>query len=184
MSLSFPSFLETILTSVAGESVLRPCLLRPPRRRRPRWWSWSFFGLKEVCWVEEDCFLLDVSTKGELVDLFFPLESFPSFLLGLFPLGHLESMSRVLAEDWSIAFASTLTAFSMTSSQEFRSWLWTSIWARTEGFRPSRKYRIMIRSFGPAPGSNFWRPACSCSRWAAQLRTSSCRYWESLLSFP
>ena len=42
--------------------------------------------------------------EGESVDLFFSLEFFPSFLVGLFPLGHLESMSRVLAEEWSIAF--------------------------------------------------------------------------------
>ena len=49
--------------------------------------------------MEEDCFPLDVSAEGESVDLFFPLKSLSSFLAGLFPLGHLESMSRVLAED-------------------------------------------------------------------------------------
>ena len=49
--------------------------------------------------MEKDYFSLDVSAEGELVDLFFPLESLSSFLAGLFPLGHLESMSRVLAED-------------------------------------------------------------------------------------
>ena len=77
--------------------------------------------------MEKDCFPLDVLVEGESMDLFFPLESFSSFLAGLFPLGHLESMSRVLAEDWSIAFASALTAFSTASSQEFRSRLWASI---------------------------------------------------------
>ena len=71
--------------------------------------------------MKDVCFPLDVLAGAESVDLFFPLESFSSFLAGLFPLGHLESMSRVLAEDWSIAFASALTAFSTASSQEFRS---------------------------------------------------------------
>ena len=66
--------------------------------------------------MEEDCFPLDMSAEGELVDLFFLLASFSSFLAGLFPLGHLESMLRVLAEDWSIAFVSALTAFSTASS--------------------------------------------------------------------
>ena len=37
-------------------------------------------------------------------------------LSGLVPLGHFESMSRVLEEDWSIVFASALTAFSTASS--------------------------------------------------------------------
>ena len=167
MSLSFPSFVGMILTPVAGESVLQPSPPRPPRRRGPCWWSWSFFGLEEVCWVKENCFPLDVLAEGESMDLFFPPEFFSSFLAGLFPLGYLESMSGVLAEDWSIAFASTLTVFSTASSQKFRSRLRASIWARTEGFRPSRKYRIMMRSFGAAPGSNSRRNACSCSRWAA-----------------
>ena len=134
--------------------------------------------------MEEDCFPLDVSAKEVSVDLFFPLESFSSFLAGLFPLGHFESMLRVLARDWSIGFTSALTAFSTASSQEFRSRLQASIWARTEGFRPSRKHRIMIRSFGAAPGSNSWRTACRYSKWAAQSRTSSYWCWESLLSFP
>ena len=49
--------------------------------------------------MEEDCFPLDVSAKGESLDLFFLLESFSSFSAGLFPLEHLESMSRVLAKD-------------------------------------------------------------------------------------
>ena len=71
--------------------------------------------------MEDVCFPLDVSAGVELVDLFFPPESFSSFLAGLFSLGHLESMSRVLAEDWSIAFASALTAFSTASSQKFKS---------------------------------------------------------------
>ena len=72
--------------------------------------------------MEEDCFPLDVSAEGESVDLFFLLESLSSFLAGLLPLGHLESMSRVLAEDWSIAFASALMVFLTASSQESRSW--------------------------------------------------------------
>ena len=71
--------------------------------------------------MEEDCFPLDVSAEGESVDLFFPLESLSSFLAGLLPLGQLKSMLRVLVEDWSIAFASALTAFSTASSQESRS---------------------------------------------------------------
>ena len=61
--------------------------------------------------MEENCFLLDVSAEGELVDLFFPPESFFSFLVGRFPRGHRESMLRILEEDCSNAFVSTLTAF-------------------------------------------------------------------------
>ena len=75
--------------------------------------------------MEEDCFLLDVSAEGESVDLFFPPESFSSFLAGRFPRGHRESMSRILAEDCSNAFASALTAFSTASSQE--SWFWPRV---------------------------------------------------------
>ena len=144
-------------------------------RQGRRWWFWSFFGLaEEVCWVEEDCFPLNVSAEGESVDLFFLLESFSSFLVGLFPLGHFKSMLRVLAQDYSITFVSALTAFFTTSFQEFKSGLGVSIWARIEGFRSCKKHQIMIRSFGVVPGSNSWRTACRYSRWAAQLRTSSC----------
>ena len=67
--------------------------------------------------MEKDCVLLDVSAEGELVDLFFPLEFFSSFLVGLFPLRLLKSMSRVLEENWSFAFAFALTAFSTSSSK-------------------------------------------------------------------
>ena len=77
--------------------------------------------------MEKNYFPLDVSAKRKSVDLFFLLESFSSFLAGLFPLGHLKSMSCVLAEDWSIAFTSALMAFSTASSQEFRSPLQASI---------------------------------------------------------
>ena len=68
--------------------------------------------------MEKDCFLLDMSAKGELVDLFFPLESLSSFLAGLFPWEHFESISQILEEDCNNAFASTLTAFSTASSQK------------------------------------------------------------------
>ena len=68
--------------------------------------------------MEEDCFPLGVSAEGESVDLFFLPESFSSFLAGWFLRGHRESMSQILEEDCSNAFASTLTAFLMTSSQE------------------------------------------------------------------
>ena len=90
--------------------------------------------------MEDDCFPLDVSAGTESVDLFFPLESFSSFLVGLFPQEHLESMSRVLAEDCSNIFASALTAFSTASFQESRFLPRVSNWARTEGLRPSRNY--------------------------------------------
>ena len=131
--------------------------------------------------MEEDGFLLDVSAEAESVDLFF--ESFSSFLAGLFPWGHLEFISRILEEDCSNAFASTLTAFLTASSQESRSLPQASNWALAEGLRPSRKYRIMISSFGVAAGSNSRRTACRCSRWAAQSRTSSSWYCEFLLIF-
>ena len=49
--------------------------------------------------MEDICFSLDVSAGAESVDLFFPPESFFSFLAGLFPLGHLESMLRVMKKD-------------------------------------------------------------------------------------
>ena len=68
--------------------------------------------------MEEDCFSLDVSAKGELVDLFFLPESLSSFLASLFSWEHLESMSQILEVDCSNAFASALTAFSTASSQE------------------------------------------------------------------
>ena len=134
--------------------------------------------------MEKDSFLLDVSAEGELVDLFFLLESLSSFLASLFPLGHLESMSRVLAEDWSIAFASALTAFSTASSQESSSLPWASNWTRMEGLRPFQKYWIMISLFGAAAESNSLGTACKCFRWAIQSRTSSSWYWESFLIFP
>ena len=71
--------------------------------------------------MKDDYFLLDVLAEAELVDLFFP-ESFSFLFTGLLPWEHLESILRMLEDDWSIAFASTLTAFSTASSQEFRSW--------------------------------------------------------------
>ena len=98
--------------------------------------------------MENDCFPLDVSAGKESVDLFFPLESFSSFPVGLFSRGHLESMLWVLADDCSNVFASALTAFSTVSSQEFRSLPWASNWARMKGLRPFRKYQIIISSFG------------------------------------
>ena len=100
--------------------------------------------------MENDCFLLDVLARTESMDLFFPPEFFSSFLAGLFPCGHLESMARVLAEDYSNAFASPLTAFLSASFQESKSLSRVSNWAQTEGLRPSRKYRIMISLFGVA----------------------------------
>ena len=173
------------LTPVAGESWPCPCLCQFPRRQKPPcWWSWLFFGLaEEVYWVEEDCFPLDVSAEGELVDLIFLPESFSSFLTGLFPQWHLESMLQILEEDCSNAFASTLTAFSTASLQE--SWFRPRVsnWAQTEGFRSFLKYQIMVSSFGVAVGSNSWRIACRCFRWAIQSRTSSSWCWESLLIF-
>ena len=117
--------------------------------------------------MEDDCFPLDVSAGTELVDLFFPLEFFSSFLAGLFPWGHFESMSLVLAEDCSNAFASALTAFSTAFSQESRYLPRASNWAWTESFRSFQKYRIMISSFGVAARSNSWKTACRYSRWAA-----------------
>ena len=68
--------------------------------------------------MEEACFPLDMSAEGESMDLFFPPESFSSFLAGRFPRGHRESMLRILEEDCSNAFASALTAFLTASSQE------------------------------------------------------------------
>ena len=165
--MSLSSFVETILTSVAGVSVLQPCP-HPPRRWKPRWWSWSFFGLAEkVCQAENDCFPLDVLARLESVDLFFPPESFSSFLAGLFPRRQLESMSQVIARDCSDAFASALTDFLTASFQKSRSLLWTSNWAQMEGLRSFRKYRIMISLLGVATGSNFWRTASRYSRCVA-----------------
>ena len=69
--------------------------------------------------MEDHCFLLDVSEKAELVNLFFP-GSFSSFFVGLYPQRHLESISQVLKNDSRIVFASTLTVFSTGSSQECR----------------------------------------------------------------
>ena len=112
--MSLLSFLETILTLVAGESMLRP-YPHSLRRRESHWWSWSFFRLVEkVCWVEDDCFLLDVSARAELVNLFFP-ESLSSFFADLFLWRHLEFILRVLKNSWSIAFASIFSTASSKS---------------------------------------------------------------------
>ena len=120
-----------------------------------------------------ELFSTDVSAEGESIDLFFPPESFSSFLTGLFPWGHLESMSQILKEDYSNAFASALTAFLTASSQESLFRPRVSNWARTEGLRLSRKYWILVSSFGMAAESNSRKTACRYSRWAAQSRTSS-----------
>ena len=180
--MSLLSFLGTILTTVVGKSVLWP-FPRLPQCREPYWWSWSFFGLTEdVCWVEDDCFSLDVSAEAELIDLFFS-NSLSSVFAGLFPWRHLESILRVLEDNWSIVFVFTLAAFSTASSQKSRSRPRASKWVRAKGFRSFRKHWIMISLFGVAARSNSWRTACKCSRWAVYLRTSSCWCWESFLSF-
>ena len=156
------------LTSVVGESWPRLFL----RWGLPRW---SFFGwAEEACWVEDVCFPLDVSAGAVLVDLFFPPESFSTFLADLFPWIYLESMSRILEKDWKIAFTFALTTFSMASSQEFISQLQVSNWAQIKGFRLTKKHQIMISSFGVAARLNSRKIACNCFRWAAQSRTSSC----------
>ena len=171
------------LTPVAGELWLQlcPCLLR---RRKPCWWSQSFFRLmEEVCWVKNNCYLLNMSARAESLNLFF-LPEFFSFLAGLFSWGYLESISRVLEDDCSNAFAFVLTAFSTTSSQKSKFRPRVSNWAQTEGLRPFQNYRIMISLFGVAIGSKPWRTAYRYSRWAAQLRTSSRWYCKSFLIFP
>ena len=66
--------------------------------------------------MEDDCFPLDMSAGMESLNLFFLPEFFSSLLAGLFLWGHLESMSQVMAEDCSNAFASVLTVFSTASS--------------------------------------------------------------------
>ena len=158
-----------VLTPIAWE--LRP-YPRLSRHRKSCCWSWSFFGLaEEVCWVEDDYFSLDVSAEAESVDLFFLLESFSSFFF--FSQGHLESILQVLEDDYSIAFASALTTFLTASSQESKSWPWVSNWAWTKSLKHFQKYRIMISLFGVIAGSNSWRTTSNCSKWAAQLRTSS-----------
>ena len=131
--------------------------------------------------MEDDCFLLDVLAETELINLFFPPESFSFFFL--FSRGHLESMSQVLKEDCSIAFTSALTIFLTASSQESSFQPQALNWAQTEGFRHSRKYRIMIPSFKVAKGSNSRKTASRCSRWATQSRTLFSKWWESLLFF-
>ena len=75
--------------------------------------------------MEYDFFLLGASAEGVLVNLAFPKSFFP-FLAGLLSWGHLESISRILEADCSNALAFALTAFSMASSQEFKSCLWAS----------------------------------------------------------
>lgn len=115
------------------------------------------------------------SAEGKLVDLVFS-ESFSSFLAGLFPWEHLESILWVLEDDCSNVFTSALTAFSTASFQESKSRPRTSNWAQTESFKPSQKYRIMISSFGIVVGLNSWKTSCRCSKWTAQLRASSSWY--------
>ena len=122
-----------------------------------------------------------MSARVELVDLFFPPESVSSFFL--FSWRHLESILRVLEEDCSIAFAFALTAFSTASFQKSRSRPRASNWARIEVLRLSRKYQIMISLFRMAARSKSRRTVSSCSRYAAQSRTSSSWCWESLWIF-
>ena len=163
------------LTPVAGEFL--PC---PLPHRGPSFFGWA----EEVRWVEDDCFPLDVSARVESIDVFFLPESLSFFSAGLFSRRHLESMSRVLAGDCNDALASALMAFLTASSQESRSLPRASNWTRIESFRPSQKYRIMISSLGVAIGSNSWRTASRCSRYAAQSRTFFSRCWTSCLIFP
>ena len=82
-------------------------------------------------------FALGMSAEGESAVLVF-LESFFSFLAGLFPQGHFESISRVLEDDCNNAFFSALTAFSMASFQESSSWPQAFNRVRIEGLRPSQ----------------------------------------------
>ena len=80
------------------------------------------------------------------------LKSFSSFFADLLLWGHLKSISRILKNDFSNTFASSLTAFSTTSSQESSSWPRASNWAQIKDFRPSRKYWIIIFLFRVAAG--------------------------------
>ena len=98
------------------------------------------------------------------------------FLSSLFSWGHLESILQVLEDDYSNVFAFALTAFSTTSSQESRSQSRVSNWAQLKGLRPFRKYRIIVSLFGVVAGSNSWKTACRCSKWAIQSRIFSSWY--------
>ena len=113
--------------------------------------------------MKNDCFLLNMSAGAELVDLSFP-ESFSYFFTGLFPWKHLESILRVLEDDWSIVFTFALTAFFTASFQESRSRPWVSNWAEIEGLRASRRHQIMISSFGVVVRSNSRKTTYKCFR--------------------
>ena len=176
LSLSLSFLTAVALTPVAGVFWPWPCRRDPPRRERL---FCSFLGCAGEDWVPLD----DALAGGFWEDLFFSksLESLSSFLVGRWPQGHQESICRVPDGAWRLALASALTVLSTTSSQESSSRSLTSNWARIEGRRPSRKYRIMVSLLGAATESNSRRTACRCSRCAAQSKTSSCWYWESLL---
>ena len=154
-----------------------------PYCRSPLWQEQlfcSFLGCAGKDWVP----LNNALAEGFWEDLFFlkSLKSLSSFLIGCWPRGHRESISLVPDRAWRLALASASTVLSITSSQESRSRSLTSNWAQMEGRRSSRKYRIMVSLFGAATESNSWRTAYKCSKYAAQSRTSSCLYWESLLT--
>ena len=166
---------------VVRKSWLRPCF-RPPQRQEPSWRSW-FFLLVWLWWVKNcGCLPLDTSIGGVLVDLIFP-KSFSSFFAGLYSQEYFKSISRVLEDGCSNAFASISTAFLIASSHKSSSPSRAFNCTRIEDLRISQKYGIKISLFGVEEGSNSCRTACKYSRYAAQLRTFSHWYWESLLIF-
>ena len=106
------------------------------------------------------------------------------FLAGLCPRRHFESISQVLERGCINVFASTLTAFSMTSFSKSSSRSQVSKYARIEGLRISLEYQIIISSFGVVAGSKFCKTVCKCSRCAAQSKTSSNCTRSLFWSFP
>ena len=71
-----------------------------------------------------------------------------------------------------------LTIWSKLSSSRSR----YSSSAKTEDFRPSRKYLSIIGLVGAPTGSYSNKMDCRCSRWATQSSTDSAWYWESYLN--
>ena len=94
-------------------------------------------------WLEDICFSRSTTAGRMSTDLFFSA-SLSSFFTSLYLRRHLALISRVLKDDCSNAFASTLTAFLKAFSQESNSWPQASNCTQMENLRPLRKYRIIV----------------------------------------
>lgn len=128
-------------------------------------------------WVEDycNCFLLDISIGGMLVDLFF-WKFLHYFFTSLYSWRYLALILQVFESGCSNVFASVLIAFSTDFSQESSSQPQAFNCAQMEGLRFFWKYRIKISLLGAVTSFNSLKTACRCSKYAAQSKTCSSWY--------